>query len=491
MILLHNAYLWQNGGFSASKKSIVIHDGLIEQIVTEPNPPLLSLKNKLDCGGAYVYPGFTDTHTHSFEGGLYSLGIDLSIVKNIQDILALIDLKYSKTAGTDPIFAWQFDEFSIAEARFPLIAELDSVSPDKPLILRRVDGHSCILNSAARKMVSGLDNYKEEILRGSYNDKAVHYFHGKLSEETILNAYHKASLLAMQGGFSGVHTMIGDANQSISHYQLLRDNLHQFPIKFTLYPQSFNIKAALDVGATRIGGCILADGSIGSSTAALLEPYNNSDSLGNLYQSDEFWGNFITQAHKHNLQVGVHCIGDRAITQINNIYKKLKDTDYRDLRHQLIHCELSNDSLIKDIKASGAVPVMQPNFDLLWGGKDGLYTRMLGEKRSLNMNRFSSMVRNSIRITGGSDWYITPMDIVQSIRAAMYHHNPNESLTHAQAVDIYTKNAAWLSGEENTLGSIKEGYQADFTVMSNALDDEAHIPHVVSVIRNGIIVYEA
>ncbi|MDD2228337.1 MAG: amidohydrolase family protein [Candidatus Cloacimonetes bacterium] len=491
MKLFHNAYLWQNGGFSPSKKSIVTHDGLIELIVTEPHPPLLAIKNKLDMKGAYVYPGFTDTHTHSFEGGLYAMGIDLSKVKSIPDLLALIHDKYAQTTGTDPIFAWQFDEYYVKEARFPTIAELDHVCHDKPLILRRIDGHSCILNSAARNLVAGLDNYKPEILRGSYNDIAVHHFHGKLSEETILNAYHKASLLAMQGGFTGVHTMIGDASQSISHYKLIRDNLHQFPVKFTLYPQSFNLKAALDVGATRIGGCILADGSIGSSTAALFEPYTNSDKLGNLYQNDEFWTNFITQAHKHNLQVGVHCIGDRAITQINDVYKKLKETDYRDLRHQLIHCELTSDSLIQDIKASGAVPVMQPNFDLLWGGKDGLYDRMMGEDRSHNMNRFASMVRNSIRITGGSDWYISPMDIVQSSRAAMHHHHSRESLTHTQAVDIYTKNAAWLSGEENTLGTIKEGYQADFTVLSHALDDSNRIPQVISVIRNGETVYEA
>jgi hypothetical protein len=134
---------------------------------------------------------------------------------------------------------------------------------------------------------------------------------------------------------------------------------------------------------------------------------------------------------------------------------------------------------------------MQPNFDLLWGAKDALYSKMLGHDRCLNMNRFGSLTRSNIRITGGSDWYITPMDIVQSIRAAMYHNNPEERLTHSQAVDIYTKNAAWLSHDEDKYGEIKPGYRADFTVLSAAIDDEMQTPIVQQVIRKGEIVYQA
>jgi hypothetical protein len=146
--------------------------------------------------------------------------------------------------------------------------------------------------------------------------------------------------------------------------------------------------------------------------------------------------------------------------------------------------------LIEEINASGAVPVMQPNFDLLWGGDEGFYTRKLGLKRSRIMNRFASLMKRGIRVCGGSDWYITALNAPLSISAAMHHHNPAERLTHAQAIAIYTKNAAWLSHEENTRGAIKQGYQADFTIMNQPLDINNTQPVIKKVICKGVICYE-
>ncbi len=446
----------------------------------------LSQNEICDLNAGYLYPGFIDTHTHSFEGGLYSLGVDLSKCQNIPEVLARLDSEKSGGACEDTLFAWQLDENKLIEERFPTVAELDSVVPNRALILRRIDGHSCVLNSYARALLPSLD-VPTEILRGKDNDKAVHYFHGKLSPEAILQAYQAAARIAIEGGFTGLHTMIGDADYSIGHYELIRDNLDSFPISFTLYPQSFNLRAALDAGATRIGGCILADGSIGSQTAALSDPYLNSLSRGVLYQSDIFWQDFIGRASEQGLQVAVHAIGDRAIRQINDIYLNLPGTAY--LRHQLIHCEITPDDLLHEITASGAAAVMQPNFDLLWGGEKGFYAGKLGLERSRQMNRFSTLTKSGVKVCGGSDWYITVLDAAFSIRATLQHHNPNERLSHAEAIDIYTTNAAWLSQEENSRGKIAEGCVADFSVYSYPLDNHDRMPELKAVICKGDIQY--
>jgi predicted amidohydrolase YtcJ len=491
MILYTNAYLWLDGAFTAQTGTIVVDEGKIVQILASSDKlPSANTAQLVNLKGAYLYPGFIDTHTHSFEGGLYSLGVDLSTADSVPAILARLSDVYNSKADNEVIFAWQMDENNLQELRFPTMAELDKVIPDAALVLRRIDGHSCMLNSFARKMVPGL-NCKEEILRGKENDLAVHFFHGKVQPQTILEAYHAAANIALKGGFTGIHTMIGDAANSIGHYALIRDHLESFAVDYTIYPQSFNLKAALDAGAKRIGGCILADGSIGSMTAALSVPYLNSDSTGVLYQTDKFWQDFISQAHQHDLQVAVHCIGDRAIKQINDVYKHLALTQAKDLRHQLIHCEITDDNLVADIAMSGAVPVMQPNFDLLWGGDDGFYAHKLGIERSRNMNRFGSLTGKGVRVTGGSDWYITALDAPLSLRAAINHHNLSERLIHSQAVDIYTKNAAWLSGDENETGAIKPGYKANFTVLSHSLDDNANISKVLKTIRSGDILYAA
>lgn len=490
MKLIRNAHIWIDNGFSKDKMAILLDNELIKEIIKEPIDFNIDHVESIDLNGAYVYPGFIDTHTHSFEGGLYSLGVDLSEVKCIDDVLMLLDAKYRHTPADEVIFAWQFDENAIIEKRFPTMSELDSVVPSKSIVLRRVDGHSCILNSYARKLLSGVPA-GIEILRAEANDNAVHHFHNSVREEAVLNAYHQAADIAMHGGFTGIHTMVGDANQSIGHYSLIDSNISKFKISFTLYPQSFNIRAALDAGASRIGGCILADGSIGSHTAALSRPYEGTACMGSLYHDDSYWYNFLSEAHKNNLQVGVHCIGDKAIAQINSVYNKLKEDDYKDLRHQLIHCEITDDNLVGCIANSGAVPVMQPSFDLLWGGDNGFYSRQLGLERARNMNRFSTFNHNNVRVTGSSDWYITPLNVVQSIRAAMLHNNETERLTHAEAVSLYTRNAAWLSHEESYLGIIAKGYRADFSILDNPIDDLTTIPGIKMIISKGNTVYAA
>ena len=167
----------------------------------------------------------------------------------------------------------------------------------------------------------------------------------------------------------------------------------------------------------------------------------------------------------------------------------LANSDFKDLRHQLIHCELTDDALINHIKASGAVPVMQPMFDRLWGGESGFYAKVLGQERAKHMNRFATMLSRGIKITGSSDWYITELNIVASLAAAMNHHNPAEALTAAQAIDIYTKNAAWLSHDEDVKGQLLPDMMADFTVMNYDLKKPGADNKVVATIKAGKLLY--
>lgn len=488
-------------------KAIITENGKIEEIYYDKIPiaPDIIL---IDLEGAFVYPGFIDTHTHSFEGGLYSQSLNLNEVKSLNETLELINDYYIKCKhdGRNHIDAFRFDETKVIERRFPINKELDSVAPDIPLVLRRIDGHSSVVNSlawdrfyAANQTIADKDSQSESsdnnVLRGDLNDKLVHWFQLNCSDQDILRAYQFASELALANGITTIHTMVGDSHNSIMHYRLLRDNLKHFKADFILYPQSFNITAALDVGATRIGGCILADGSLGSYTAALTEPYsNNPGSCGKLYHKDDFWKRFINEAVKHNLQVAVHCIGDKAIKQINDIYLSVSQNSSIDLRHQLIHCELTPDALLKEITESKAIPVMQPSFDLYWGGKKGLYHEVLGLDRARYMNRFKSFIQNGVKITGGSDWYITELDALQGINAAINHTNTLEALSPFDALKMYTVDAAYLSHDECRIGKLDLGYDADFVCLDTdiMITENTHSKtKVLSTYKNGNLVYIA
>jgi len=224
---------------------------------------------KINLNSAHVYPAFTDTHTHSFEGGLYSKGTDCSFVKSISELLALLE---ASSPIANMIIAWNYDENSVIEHRFPTLKELDHICPDKPLLLRRVDGHSCVINSQALKRINWKYNVPNDfngLLKGDLNDNAAHWFHKNLDPEAIISCYLEAEKIAVKNGHARIHTMIGDAKDDILHFKIMKDNLDQFNIDYLLYPQSFNINKALEVNSPRIGGCILADGSFGSHTAAL------------------------------------------------------------------------------------------------------------------------------------------------------------------------------------------------------------------------------
>ncbi|HOV15906.1 MAG TPA: amidohydrolase [Candidatus Cloacimonadota bacterium] len=464
-------------------QAMLVENGKIIELYKDSVPSIDC--EKKDLNGLYVFPGFIDTHTHSFEGGLYSHSIDLSKATSVTEILQLIDAEYrkAKTGSKDHLDAFRFDENKIIEKRFPSRDELDKVCPDLPLILRRIDGHSCAVNSRALDQFSLANSNKinssaqlKDVFSGELNDEIVHWFLQNCTEEEILQAYHTAAETAVKNGITTVHTMVGDAQNSIMHYNFLKEYLRQFPVEFILYPQSFNLKAALDAGADRIGGCILADGSLGSYTAALKQPYlGNDNNCGILYHSDEFWQDFIIKVTEHNLQVAVHCIGDKAIEQINRAYDLAYKKHPNDLRHELIHCEMTPDYLVEQIIASNAVPVMQPAFDLYWGGSDGYYAQVLGMERSQKMNRFNTFFHSGVTITGGSDWYITELDALQGIRSAVNHHNSKEKITAWQAILMYTKNAAWLSHDENRIGILKAGYDADFVCLNNNLLDPEQI----------------
>ena len=243
--------------------------------------------------------------------------------------------------------------------------------------------------------------------------------------------------------------------------------MDEFPVEYILYPQTTDVDIALEIGSPRVGGCILADGSFGSHTAALLEPYTDQpDNFGCLYHSDEFWEKFIRKAHDSDLQIAIHCIGDAAISQILKFYEKVQMEQPKDLRHEIIHNELTSDEILDRIAQARVSAVMQPMFDRLWGGENALYETRLGKERTSRTNRLASIYNRGILLTGSSDWYITEMNALKGIDAAVRIHNENERLTPYQAVELYTKNAARLSFDEDRLGTIEIGKQADMVCLN-------------------------
>jgi len=465
MKLYFNARFYSMDVHDNIYQAILIDNGIIKECFKQT--PAISDAEKIDLNGASVFPGFTDSHTHSFEGGLYSMGADLQEATSLSEVFELIAA--SPVIGNYK-FAYGLDENRLKEKRFPTIKELDKIVPDNPLLLRRVDGHSCVINSQALSIIKfpqPLDSKFNGLLKRENNDVAAHTFHNTLTDEAIIKAYQAADRIAQKSGLTTVHTMIGDAQYSYNHFPLIQDNLAKFQTNFVLYPQFFDVNKAVERDSKRVGGCILADGSFGSYTASLNLPYADKPTCyGNLYQTDQFWEKFVKDAHSQNLQVGVHCIGDKAIAQIVNAYVKAQKSDPKDLKHQIIHNELMSDESLDLMSKYNISAVMQPMFDRLWGGENQFYAQVLGRERAMNTNRLKTILDSGTLLAGSSDWYITSLNILDQLQAAISHHNPKQRLSVREAIKIYTINSAILEGVSNK-GLIAPGYLANLTLLAN------------------------
>src|SRR5690554_3962982 len=176
---------------------------------------------------------------------------------------------------------------------------------------------------------------------GKWNDDVCRQCDRNISEDWGVKADMRGGTIGIKSGPTTIHSMIGDAASDPLHYQLIAEMKGEFALDLILYPQIFDVNRALQLKSHRVGGCILADGSFGSHTAALTRPYcNDKNNSGRLYKSDDEWDEFITMAHNSGLQVAVHCIGDAAIKQILRAYIKAERGNRQNLRHQIIHCEL-------------------------------------------------------------------------------------------------------------------------------------------------------
>ena len=489
MKLFYNAKFYSMNEEGEYYRAVLTENGLIKD--TFEKVPIIPGAEKIDLDNALVYPGFIDTHTHCFEGGFYSLSADLINAVSLEEVF---DILKETEPINNKIYAFRFDENNIKEKRFPTAAELDKIFPDIYVLIRRVDGHSCAVNTKAAKEIGKeipLPKDFDGHLSGTANGKASNWFHRNIPDDAILSAYNNAAEIAVKKGHTTVHTMIGDARSDVKHYEPVHNNISNFLVDFVLYPQITNVQRALELGAKRVGGCVLADGSFGSHTAALTSPYEGTDNYGKQYRSDKEWTKFITDAHKNDLQAAVHCIGDAAILQILKIYERVQQDNPKDLRHELIHCELTSDKMIQRIADANVSAVMQPMFDRLWAGASGLYEQNLGKERTSNTTRLASMYNNDVLVTGGSDWYITEMDALAGIDAAVRIHNPKECLTPYQAVSIYTKNAAKLSHNENDFGRIIKGLSANFVCLEEDIFESRNIKDIKiqNVIKDEQLIY--
>jgi predicted amidohydrolase YtcJ len=356
--------------------------------------------------------------------------------------------------------------------------ELTRVAPENPVCIWRSDSHSATMNRKAAEILGiypgqpGADvdeaGKLTGVVRGLANSKAAReIYSATITYDLCEKAYHAAARQALRMGITTIGALVGGAQTELSTTWLIQ-NMGSLPVRAIVFDQTLDIWKVKERGLTRIGGCLLIDGSLGSYTAALYESYSDlPESTGVLYWKDEDLNRFIRQAHEAGLQIGVHAIGDRAIDQILNAYEiSLRESPRTDHRHRIEHFLVPTPEAIRRAIDLGLVLAMQPAFEYFWGGSNNLYELRLGPERAKRVNPIGSILKKGGRIAGGSDSFVTPMDPLLGIHSAVNHPNEAERIPVYQAIDLFTRTAAYATFDEKEKGEIREGYLGDLVVLA-------------------------
>jgi len=424
--------------------------------------------------GAVAVPVLHDAHVHLLGTGLMDLGVDVSAASGIDEVLALIEEGLRGFDG--PLLrAHSFDPGTLTVSRYPTMRELDAVAGQTPVFVRRRDGHSSAVNRAAFDLI-GLRSHADGVetdetggptgtLRGRAHTTAAATSADLLTRSERVRALHLGAESALRAGAGVVHVLTGRDDPEDREIELALEVADELPIDVVIYPQTTDVDRVAALGLPRIGGCILLDGSFGSRTAALSTPYSDAAGSGCLYFDDDTLTSFVRRAHARGMQVSLHAIGDRGIRQAVRCITEAVGSEGVAARHRIEHCELPDAAALAAIAREGIGLCVQPAFERYWGGPGGMYERRLGEERMRATNPYRTMLDAGIPIGGGSDSYVTPIDPLGGMAAAVDHPTARHRIEPAEALDLFTRGAAWLAFDEHRVGTLLPGSEASFTVL--------------------------
>jgi predicted amidohydrolase YtcJ len=427
----------------------------------------------IELGERTACPAFVDSHVHVLELGLVSIFPDLSRAGSLTDVFDALSAARGRAREHRFLLAFNLEPDRLQERRMPSRQELDRVIPEQPVLVYRIDGHSAALNTSGLRRVFGadapegieLDAAREPtgLVASVGYEQASRVFKRMLPRELKTEAFLRAAQVSVEQGVLALGAFTGSDEPGDDIPELLLEFRSRLPLEVAVYPQTRSIARARQLGSTRVGGCILIDGSFGSHTAALNSDYADAPgNQGRLYLSDAELESYLREADTASMQTAVHAIGDRAVEQVVACYEHFLVGN--PLRHRIEHAELLNRGLMARIARLGLVLGVQPAFEHYWGGPSRMYEQRLGS-RYLHTNPYRDLLDAGVTLAGGSDAPITPVSPELGVRSAAERVVREHNLTRLEALRLFTDRAAFALGLESRKGSLRPGHDADFLIL--------------------------
>ena len=453
---------------------------------------------RIDLDGCTVGPAFVDAHVHMTATGLALRGLDLSSVTSGAELLHAVRTVAEQHTGR-VLWGHGYDDHTFPD-ELPGPDDLAAVTPHCAVYLSRTDGHSCLvdshtLGSAPLSRAEGVDRDANGeptgVLRREANHIARRWALGAMTPDELDAARHAAAGQAARLGIASVHEMGGPDMMGLSDFDRWLEG--EWPIEVIGYWAAPDLAVVAERDLRQVGGDLLLDGSLGSHTAALDQPYADDPSSGVLYHDDAELIAFFREATLAGVQVAVHAIGDAAVRQAvrcwRTVHAELPEYlsgELERLRHRIEHVELIPEGILSEMADLGLVASVQPAFEATWGGPDGMYGARLGEDRAVMMNPYRSIADLGIPLAFGSDTNVTPMDPWGGVYAAQRRRDPTAALSRLEAVSASCLGGRFAARQDRYVGVVRAGMRADLAAWEGdpfRADDPRDARCVLTVVR--------
>jgi predicted amidohydrolase YtcJ len=476
----------------------------------------------VDAHGQLVVPGFIDAHVHFIDGGFGLASVQLRDARTPQEFVARI----KAFARTVPPGTWIMGGDWDHEAwggTLPERSWIDSVTPNNPVWVNRLDGHMSLANSLALR-AGGVTRATEDVEGGTIvrdasgeptgvlKDNAMSLVGDSVpppSPEQTDRALDAAMAYVAAQGVTTVHNMGSWADlaafERAHRVGRLKTRIYA-AVPLATWERLRDTVAARGRGDAwlRIGALKgFVDGSLGSHTAAMLAPFTDAPRDTGLFVNTpaDLYA-WTSGADKAGLHVMVHAIGDRAIRTQLDIYERVeRENGPRDRRFRIEHAQHLAPADIPRFAALGVIASMQPYHAI----DDGRWAdKVIGPERSRTTYAFRSLLDARARLAFGSDWSVAPATPLEGIYAAVTRRTldgrnpggwvPAQKITVEEALRAYTAGGAYASFEEREKGTLERGKLADFVVVDR---DITRVPpetirdaKVSMTVVGGRVVYE-
>ncbi len=492
MDIYYNGIIYLNDEKTTKASAMAAEDGLVKAVGSDEAILAMasSEDSRLDLDGKLVMPGFVDSHLHFVEYAVEKSFVDLSSAGSLEELLSMMRERLPEALEKNkPLRGFSFDNNYWEDPTLPTRDNLDSLSIEIPITVRRTCHHVTVCNTPALRLCGLEQSNPDGILQEDDQYALLNALPRPTVDdikELILSACYDVASKGITEIQTDDLTLIPIEPYGKTIIDAFRQLSEEGKLTIRVYeqcnlPSMERLKAFLNdgymtgqsFGNFTIGPLkLLGDGALGARSAALMEPYQDDpENTGILNFRDKELSDLVLKAHKAGMQIAIHGIGDRCIQQILDSFAKALEEDPReDHRHGIVHCQITRPEQLKSMQDMNIMAYIQPVF---LKADQYIVEDRIGPELTSSSYDWRTMEDMGIRLAGGSDCPVEPFDILPNMYYALtcrepgaeHAWHPEKSLTLEETIRLFTSDGAYASFSADRRGKTLPGFDADFVVL--------------------------